>query len=83
MYRIVWEFDATPERLKEFELEYGQAGKLVEFFRRRAEYIGTELFRSIESPNRYITLDSRRTRAGYEAIRKRNAEEYAKLDKLC
>ena len=83
MYRIVWEFDATPERLKEFELEYGPAGKWVEFFRRSPEYVSTELFRSIESPNRFITLDTWRTRAGYEAFRKSNAEEYAKLDKWC
>jgi heme-degrading monooxygenase HmoA len=79
----VWEYDAAPERVKEFELEYGLAGKWVEFFRRSPEYVSTELFRSTESATRFITLDTWRTRAGYEAFRKNNAEEYAKLDKWC
>ena len=73
----------APGRLKDFEREYGPAGKWTEFFRRSPEYVGTELFRSIESPNRFITLDTWRTRSGYEAFRKSNAEEYAKLDKWC
>jgi hypothetical protein len=83
MYRIVWEYDAEPAQLKEFELVYGPAGKWVEFFRRSPDYVGTEFFRSTESPERFITLDSWRSRTAYEAFRKTHAEEYAQLDEWC
>lgn len=83
MFRIVWEFDATPDRVSEFELVYGSSGKWAEFFRRSPDYVGTELFRSIDSPSRFITLDCWRTHAGYDAFRKAHAEEYAQLDEWC
>jgi heme-degrading monooxygenase HmoA len=83
MYRIVWEYDAEPARLQEFEQVYGPAGKWVEFFRGSPDYVGTELFRSTGSPERFITLDTWRSRAAYEAFRKAHAEEYAQLDQWC
>ncbi|HEY4647066.1 MAG TPA: antibiotic biosynthesis monooxygenase [Steroidobacteraceae bacterium] len=83
MFRIVWEFDANPERVNEFELVYGSSGTWVELFRGSEDYVGTELFRSIDLPTRYITLDSWRSRAGYESFRKEHAQEYVRLDELC
>jgi len=83
MFRIVWEFDANPERVNEFELVYGSSGKWVEFFRRSTDYVSTELFRSTDSPTRFITLDLWRSRAGYDAFRKEYAQEYARLDEQC
>ncbi len=83
MFRIVWEFDATPEQVSEFERVYGSSGKWVDFFRRSPHYVGTELFRSLDSPTRFMTLDSWRTRAGYEAFRKAHAKEYAQIDEWC
>ena len=83
MYRIVWEYDAAPERVSEFERVYGASGKWVDFFRKSEDYVSTELFRSLDSPTRFMTLDSWRTRAGYEAFRKANAEEYSQIDEQC
>jgi heme-degrading monooxygenase HmoA len=83
MYRIVWEYDAEPGRLKEFEKVYGPTGKWVEFFRRSPDYLGTELFRCTSAPERFVTLDVWRTRVAYEAFRKENADEYAQLDDWC
>lgn len=83
MFRIVWEFDAMPERVSDFELVYGSSGKWVEFFRRSPDYVSTELFRSLDAPTRFITLDLWRTQAGYAAFRKAHAEEYAQLDEWC
>jgi hypothetical protein len=83
MYRIVWEYDAEPEHLKEFELVYGPTGKWVEFFRRSPDYVSTELFHSAEVPTRFITLDLWRSRAAYESFRKAYSEEYAQLDEWC
>jgi heme-degrading monooxygenase HmoA len=83
MYRIVWQYDAEPTRLKEFERVYGPTGKWVEFFRRSPDYLGTELFRSTTGNERFVTLDTWRSRATYEAFRKEHAEEYAALDDWC
>ncbi len=83
MFRIVWEFDANPERVNEFELVYGSSGKWVELFKRSADHVSTELYRSIDSPTRYMTLDRWRSRAGYDAFRKEHAEDYVQLDELC
>jgi hypothetical protein len=83
MFRIVWEFDAAPDRVSEFERVYGSAGQWVDFFRRSPDYVSTELFRSLDSPTRFMTLDSWRTRAGYEAFRKAYANEYAAIDESC
>ena len=83
MYRIVWEYDAEPARLKEFERVYGPAGKWVEFFRRSPDYLGTELFRSTDSGERHESRVMKRSRASYEAFRKANAADYAQLDEWC
>ena len=83
MFRIVWEFDAAPERVSEFERVYGSSGKWVDFFRRSEDYVSTELFRSLDSPTRFMTLDSWRTRAAYEAFRKAHAEDYGRIDEEC
>ncbi|HJS22149.1 MAG TPA: antibiotic biosynthesis monooxygenase [Steroidobacteraceae bacterium] len=83
MFRIVWEFDAAPERVQEFERVYGSSGRWVDFFRRSDDYVSTELFRSLDSPTRFVTLDSWGTRAGYEAFRKAHADDYSQIDEEC
>jgi hypothetical protein len=83
MYRIVWEYDARPEKLDEFEQVYGPEGLWAKFFRNSADYVSTELFRSTSEPYRFITLDMWRSRATYEAFRKTYATEYAHLDEWC
>ncbi|HYM34610.1 MAG TPA: antibiotic biosynthesis monooxygenase [Steroidobacteraceae bacterium] len=83
MYRIVWEFDARPEQLEQFEQVYGPEGLWAKFFRNSDQYVGTELFRSVGQPTRFITLDSWRSRAAYESFRKNYAAEYAQLDEWC
>jgi hypothetical protein len=83
MFRIAWEFDANPERVKEFERVYGSSGAWVELFKLSNEYVGTELFRSTDSPARFVTLDCWRSRAGYESFRKEHAQDYVRLDELC
>jgi len=83
MYRIVWEFDADPRLTVEFEREYGGDGAWVTLFRRDAEYLGSELFRSAAVSSRYLTVDRWTSRAAYEAFRAGFAEEYAALDQHC
>ena len=83
MYRIVWEYDAQPEQREQFEQVYGPDGLWAKFFRNSSDYVGTELFRSVSNPLRFVTLDSWRSRASYESFRKSYAAEYAQLDEWC
>ena len=83
MYRIVWEFDAREEQLEQFQEVYGADGLWAKFFRNSADYQGTELFRSTGSLLRFVTIDSWRSRAAYEAFRKTYGAEYGQLDEWC
>jgi quinol monooxygenase YgiN len=83
MYRIVWEFEAEPARVEEFERDYGAGGVWGDFFRRGEGYLGTELFRSTTHPARYLTVDRWTSRAAYDGFRAAFGAEYSALDARC
>ena len=83
MYRLVWEFDAKPECVTEFELEYGTEGRWAQFFSASPDFLGTELYRNTRAAERFIAVDVWRNRSAYEAFRKANATEYAAIDESC
>jgi len=83
MYRLVWEFDAKPERVTNFEQVYSTEGRWSSFFKLSPDYLGTELYKNASNPLRFVTVDQWRSRAAYEAFRKANAAEYAALDEWC
>ena len=83
MYRLVWEFDAKPERVGDFEKVYSVDGRWSSFFRLSPDYLGTELYRNAANSLRFVTVDLWRSRAAYETFRKANAAEYSALDEWC
>jgi len=83
MYRIVWEYDVRPEQVTQFEQVYGAEGLWIKLFHNSSDHVGTELYRSITKPNRFVTVDSWRSRAAYESFRKAFAADYAHLDEWC
>jgi heme-degrading monooxygenase HmoA len=52
---LVFRYDARDAA--DFEAAYGSDGEWAQFFRQGAGYIGTELLRDIEEPDRYIVID--------------------------
>ncbi|HYV19998.1 MAG TPA: NUDIX domain-containing protein [Verrucomicrobiae bacterium] len=76
---LVWEFAPAAGREAEFERAYGPDGDWARLFRRDPAYLGTELLRG--PAGRYLTLDRWRTRAAFEAFKKREAVDYAALDR--
>ncbi|HEV8200554.1 MAG TPA: NUDIX domain-containing protein [Candidatus Polarisedimenticolia bacterium] len=76
---LVWEFAPAAGREAEFERAYGPDGDWARLFRRDPAYLGTELLRG--PAGRYLTLDRWRTRAAFEAFKKREAVDYAVLDR--
>jgi heme-degrading monooxygenase HmoA len=83
MYRIAWEYDVKPAQVAQFEQVYGPDGLWLKLFRNSADHIDTELYRSITNANRFVTVDTWRSRAAYESFRKTRAAEYAHLDEWC
>lgn len=83
MYRLVWEFDAQPERVAEFEKVYSTEGRWAEFFKMSPDYLATDLYKNMRDPCRFVAVDMWRSRAAYEVFRKNNAAEYATLDSWC
>lgn len=83
MYRIVWMYDVKPDSAEAFERIYGRDGEWALLFRAAEGYLGTELFRGVATPGRYVTVDDWTSQAAYEAFRARAARAYEELDARC
>jgi len=53
----VWAYQVAPEAAAEFEREYGADGSWALLFASVDGHLGTELFRGLGSPGRYVTVD--------------------------
>jgi heme-degrading monooxygenase HmoA len=60
----------------EFERVYGPNGEWAEFFRQGRGYVGTELLRDVETPNRYLVVDRWESADAYNAFVAERREEY-------
>jgi heme-degrading monooxygenase HmoA len=52
---LVFRYDARDP--DDFERRYGPDGEWAQFFRQGVGYIGTELLRDLEEPDRYVVID--------------------------
>ena len=74
MIALVFRYDVRdPE---EFERAYGPNGEWAEFFRRGDGFIGTELLRDVEEPDRYLVIDRWESAESYNAFLAANDAEY-------
>jgi len=83
MFVRVWEYDVVPASTEEFERAYGGAGAWAQLFSRADGFVGTELFRSVETPGRYLTVDRFASEATWQAFRRDHAADYEELDGEC
>jgi heme-degrading monooxygenase HmoA len=71
---IVFRYDVRdPEA---FEDVYGPNGEWAQFFRQGAGYIGTELLRDVEEPDRYVVIDRWESAEAYNAFLTAQQAEY-------
>ena len=82
-YTYVWEFRVDTDRVDEFVRAYGPEGDWVRLFRRAAGYVGTELLRDLEDPNRFVTIDSWESEEAWAAFLKTFARDFEELDARC
>ena len=74
MIALVFRYEVRePE---EFERVYGPNGDWAEFFRRGGGFIGTELLRDLEEPERYLVIDRWESAEAYNAFLAANNDEY-------
>ena len=82
-YLSVWEFLVPSAQAQRFEQIYGPDGAWAQLFRSSAEYVGTELIRDANNPERYITLDYWKAEGGFERFRAEHSSAYATRDANC
>ncbi len=81
MYAIVWTYTVRPERAEEFAEAYGSAGAWAQLFRTAEGYLGTELLRSDENPEEFVTVDRWESRDAFVGFMGDYAEAYQALER--
>jgi heme-degrading monooxygenase HmoA len=79
----VWEYEVVPGREAEFEQLYGSAGAWAQLFARSTGHLGTELYRGVERPGRYLTVDRFSDSESWRRFRTEHSTDYAELDLRC
>jgi quinol monooxygenase YgiN len=82
-YTYIWAFKVHAQHVAAFREHYGEGGAWVQLFRRAPGYLGTQLLQDRADPLRFVTIDSWRSAADYEAFRASYAAEYDAIDRLC
>lgn len=82
-YSYIWEYEVPPEAEAEFLTRYAPDGSWVRLFRRAPGYIGTDLYRDRDRPERFVTVDHWRSEAAFREFRERFAAEFEALDREC
>jgi heme-degrading monooxygenase HmoA len=82
-YVCLWEFQVAPGSENRFVEYYDAGGAWVSLFREADGFVDTQLLKDTEHPYRYVTVDRWTSASAYEVFRKRFAEQYAELDRLC
>ena len=74
MIALVFRYDARDA--EDFERAYGADGEWAKFFRQGDGYIGTELLRDVEEPDRYLVIDRWESAEAYTAFLAAHGAEY-------
>jgi heme-degrading monooxygenase HmoA len=83
MIETVWTYRVKAKKTVEFERRYAADGDWAQLFRRAAGYQGTTLYKDIQTPGRYSTVDRWEELAALKAFKVQCAGEYESLDRLC
>jgi heme-degrading monooxygenase HmoA len=80
MHIIVWEFTVREGCIQEFIAGCGSDGDWAKLFRRADGYLGTELLRSSDRPDIFLTVDRWESAACFQSFQERFGAEYKRLD---
>ena len=79
----VWQYDVRHGAEAEFVEAYGAGGSWALLFAASDGYLGTELFRSLEMPGRYLTVDRFIDRPAWHRFLADHGSAYQRLDERC
>ena len=83
IYVYVWRFEIKAGHEVWFERIYGANGDWVRLFRLAEGYLSTELFKDLNRPGHYWTIDKWVSESSYETFRKAFISEFNQLDQSC
>jgi len=83
MIYVLWQFRARPEKIEQFERDYGPEGVWAQLFRRSPQYDRSVLLRDPAEPASYIVIDIWQDEASYQAFKEEFHEEYQRIDREC
>ena len=76
----VWEYDVQAAAAAEFERFYGADGAWARLFSSSDGFEGTELFVSVSTVGRYLTVDRFRDEASWRRFQAEHREAYLAMD---
>jgi len=79
----VWQYDVRGGAEPEFEAAYGAGGSWAWLFATSDGYLGTELFRSLDVPGRYLATDRFVGFAAWHRFLAEHRSAYEQLDAQC
>ena len=80
MYVVIWEFKVRPECQSDFIDLCGHSGEWTQWFRKSPEYIGTDLLRSNEDVNLFLTVDKWNSKTAYDQFYNSDRDTFNRLD---
>jgi heme-degrading monooxygenase HmoA len=80
MHIIIWEFKVQPQHLDPFSSAYDSDGDWARLFHQAEGYRGTQLLRSSEEPNRFLTIDVWDSEPCFQLFQERFGPQYRELD---
>ncbi len=79
----VWQYDVRPGAEAAFTDAYGADGSWARLFSGSDGYLGTELFGSLETPGRYLTVDRFLDYPAWRRLLADHGPAYRRLDERC
>src|SRR5579884_4299292 len=80
MLEIFYRYRVHPLQVRAFEHAYGSDGRWAKLFARHPGFQRTRLFRHKQDPGIYVTVDVWKTKADYEAFKRKYGDEYRRMD---
>jgi heme-degrading monooxygenase HmoA len=80
MYAVIWRYKVRPQAIDEFEQAYGPQGDWVRLFKLDKGFMNSELLRSTQEPDAFVTIDRWVSRDHFMAFLQRLGDAYAALD---
>jgi heme-degrading monooxygenase HmoA len=79
----VWRYEVVPGREAEFERAYSSAGDWAQLFARSRGFRGTRLYRDVETPAAYLTVDLFEGHEAWARFLEAHRDAYQDLDGRC